>query len=298
MRIRVRDVELEARSSGGDGGLPFFWGHGLMGSMAQEDAAEMLPWAALDDEVRLIRWDARCHGASQFSRAPEDSRWGELAADLWALADALAVNRAALGGVSMGAATALHAAVAAPERTHALVLMAPPTAWASRPRQARIYRASARLVDWLGLTPFTRLGELASLAVPNKGLAAIQRSVMRELRGADPVAVETALRAAALSDLPDPQRLAELAVPALILAWSHDPSHPVSTAEELARRLPQAELSIATDFDEIEGWGERLRGFLAGVAESTSAGRRPAGGRGATPPSSPRLVLDEAPTDS
>jgi 3-oxoadipate enol-lactonase len=266
--MRVRGVELQVRSSGGDDGLPFFWGHGLMGSIAQEDAAAMLPWAALGDEVRLIRFDARGHGASEASPSPEAYRWSELAADLWALADALAVKRAVLGGVSMGTATALHAAVAAPERTRALVLMAPPTAWDSRPRQARIYRGSAKLVDWLGLAAFTRLGELASLAVSNKGLAAIQRSVMRELRGADPRAVTAALRGAALSDLPDPQRLAELAVPALILAWSDDPSHPVSTAEELARRLPNAELAVASDFDAIEGWGERLRGFLAGVAAS------------------------------
>jgi hypothetical protein len=37
--VRVRGVDLALRESGE--GRPFFWGHGLLGSMAQEDAAEL-----------------------------------------------------------------------------------------------------------------------------------------------------------------------------------------------------------------------------------------------------------------
>ena len=52
--------------------------------------------------------------------------------------------RYVLGGVSMGAATALAAAVQQPGRVAGLILALPPTAWDSRPRQA-----SPRHFRWL-----------------------------------------------------------------------------------------------------------------------------------------------------
>jgi pimeloyl-ACP methyl ester carboxylesterase len=262
--MRVRGVDLTVRDSGR--GLPLLWGHGLMGSIAQEDEAGMLPWQGLDapdSGVRLLRWDARGHGVSEATLDPDQYRWSALGADALALAEAMGCERAVFGGVSMGAATALHAAVEAPDRVAGLVLMAPPTAWDSRPRQARIYHGSARLVDWIGLRPFSCLGALFARAVPNKGLAAIQRSVMRGLRRADPRAVTAALRGAAASDLPDPERLRELReVPCLILAWTHDPSHPLSTAEQIAELLPDASLHVASNMEEIREWKTTLRGFL------------------------------------
>lgn len=261
--MQVRGVELAVASGAAAAGLPLFWGHGLLCSMAQEDSAGILPWAALGAETRLIRWDARGHGNSGAPPRDEDYRWEELARDLWALADALPVERAVLGGVSMGAATALHAAVLAPERTQGLVLMAPPTAWATRPRQAILYRRMASLVDRVGLAPFRWLGWLGSLVVPNPGLRVFQRTVAEGFRHARPPAVSTALRGAALSDLPDPERIAELTAPVLILAWTGDASHPVSTATELAERLPKAELHVASRSDPMESWGKRLSDFVA-----------------------------------
>jgi pimeloyl-ACP methyl ester carboxylesterase len=261
--MRARGLELEARVDGPVEGRPFFWGHGLMCSIAQEDDAGMLPWRRLGEDTRLIRWDARGHGSSEATLPPEHYRWTELAKDLWALVDAFETKRCVLGGVSMGAATALHAAVAQPDRVIAMVLMAPPTAWESRPRQAGLYRRMAKLIEWLGLGPFRWLGRLAALPVQNKGLAAIQSSVVRGLRHADPRAVQAALRGAALSDLPDRERLRGLDIPTLILAWTQDPSHPLATAETLAKTLPRAELHVASSFEDIEAWPDRLRAFLS-----------------------------------
>jgi 3-oxoadipate enol-lactonase len=263
--MRARGLELGVKIDGPAEGLPLFWGHGLMGSMAQEDDAGMLAWRRLADDTRLIRWDARGHGSSEATLPPEDYRWDELATDLWALVDAFDVKRVVLGGVSMGAATTLHAAVAQPGRVIAMVLMAPPTAWESRPRQARVYRVMAKMFDWLGLGPFHWFGKLAALPVPNKGLAAMQRSVAQGLRHADPRAVTAALRGAALSDLPKLDHLRSLEIPTLILAWTKDPSHPLATAEALAETLPRAELVVAHSFEDIETWPDLLRDFLSGL---------------------------------
>jgi pimeloyl-ACP methyl ester carboxylesterase len=261
----VRGVELNVEMKGDEANEAFLWGHGLMGSMAQEDAAGMLPWAGLEDAYRVVRWDARGHGRSDSTSDPEDYRWQELAVDLWDLADSLAVERAVIGGVSMGAATALHAAVAAPERVRGVVLMAPPTAWDSRARQARFYRGLAKLVGAIGLGPIARLGDLAARAVSNEGLAAIQRSVTQNMRRADARSVQLTLRGAALSDLPELDRIAELQAPTLILAWKQDPSHPLSTSRDLVERMSNAELHVAESFDDIRNWSSRVRAFLASL---------------------------------
>lgn len=261
----VRGVELNVDRRGSEASDAFLWGHGLMGSMAQEVAAGMLPWEGLEAAYRVVRWDARGHGRSDSTPEPEDYRWEELAADLWALADGLGVERAVIGGVSMGAATALHAAVAAPARVRGLVLMAPPTAWSSRARQARFYRGFAQLIGVVGLGPISWFGDLAARAVSNDGLAALQRSVTQNLRRADVHSVQLVLRGAALSDLPEAARIAAIAAPTLILAWNQDPSHPLSTAKTLAQRMPNATLHVAESLDDIRSWSARVRAFLASL---------------------------------
>jgi 3-oxoadipate enol-lactonase len=260
--MRVRGIELETRVSGSQRAPALFWGHALMGNMEQEDEAGIMPWLGLDDRAaRLIRWDARGHGASEATLDEEGYRWSELARDLWAIADTLDLDQAIIGGVSMGAGTALHAALMAQERTRGLVLMAPPTGWDSRARQASLYRTSAWLVDRIGLTPFRWMGELAAMAQRNTGVSKLQSSVMRGLRSADPRSVCAALRGAALSDLPDLDALQKLDVPILILAWPHDPSHPLSTARALGE-LPNASLEIARSVQDVREWPLRLRAFV------------------------------------
>ena len=52
-------------------------------------------------------------------------------------------------------------------------------------------------------------------------------------------------------------------MPALILAWTGDPTHPVSTAEELAELLPSATLQLATTSEDLATWTDHLVDFLA-----------------------------------
>lgn len=258
--MRVRDVDLAVRERGK--GRPFVWAHGLLGCMCQDDDARLLEWSVLDSGRRLVRYDARGHGRSEATLDPEDYRWSELACDLLALLDGLGESSAVLGGVSMGCATSLHAAVRAPERVAGLVLMAPPTAWETRPRQALAYLGMAVLVRAIGIGLFRRLASLPRAKPANAALAGLQRSVVEHLRCADRRAVVAALRGAARSDLPPVDALAALDAPALILAWADDPTHPVSSAERLAQILPEAELQVASSLEDMRGWTKRVAGFL------------------------------------
>lgn len=268
----VRGVDLAVREFGE--GPAFIWSHALLGSMEQEDAGGILAWPKLAQTVRLVRYDARGHGRSEATLDPDDYRWSEMARDLWSLADVLGAERALLGGVSMGCATSLHAAVAAPERVLGLVLVGAPTSWSTRPRQARLYRVSAKMIEKLGLAPFRWMGALATFRT-GSALAEMQRSVMQGLAHADSRTVVSALRGAAASDLPEPARLAMLKVPVLILAWRGDPSHPVSSAERLAELLPDAELCIAGSSDEIRAWPQRVDRYLAERVSSRDASTPP-----------------------
>ena len=264
-RVMVRGCELATRESGT--GVPFLWGHGLLGNMAQEDALGLFCWR--DAGARVVRFDARGHGESAPSYDPAELRWPALARDMLALADTLGPGPVFLGGVSMGCATALHAAVAAPERVAGLVLVAPPTAWATRPRQARFYRFGSSLVGWFGLAPF-RL--LASVPVPGRAspVAKLQSAMVDQLASADARAVAATLRGAAESDLPEPASLRAVNAPVLILAWRNDPVHPISTATRLAELLPQADLRVAETLEEIRVWPELVARFVRDYAGEAS----------------------------
>lgn len=76
------------------------------------------------------------------------------------------------------------------------------------------------------------------------------------------------LRGAAASDLPDPDAVAAITVPTLILAWTGDDTHPVSTAERLAALLPHAELHVADDLRSILTWSRRVVDFVAALPPS------------------------------
>lgn len=271
--MHVRGVDLAVRESGH--GWPLFWGHGLVGSMVQDDDAGLFDWESLAQSLRLVRFDARGHGGSETTLDPEDYRWPELARDLWGLADAFEAPTAALGGLSMGCAAALHAAAARPDRVMALVLVAPPTAWETRSRQARIYRILAGVIERFGLGPFRCLASLSRFAPGPPYLSRLQRSVVDHLRRADPRSVVAAFRGAAASDLPTPDALRSVRAPALVLAWRGDSAHPVSTAERLSEILPNAELRVAGTLEEVHDWSSAIRMFLADLKPPPSVSARP-----------------------
>ncbi len=266
-RVRVRGVDLVVRSRGE--GTAFIWGHGLMTSVAQEIEVGVFDWSRdenSDDarklDIRWIRYDARGHGESEATYDAEDYRWPSLALDVLELSSALGHQQAYFGGVSMGCATSLHAALVAPQRVKGLVLVAPPTAWETRPRQAFAYRIGAGIVGWLGLAPFRLLSSIPVLGRDDSILARMQRALVNHLAEADARALTSALEGAARSDLPDVGELAKIDVPTLILAWPRDPVHPISSARKVAEAMPNAELHIASSLDEIRAWPRLVRTFL------------------------------------
>jgi pimeloyl-ACP methyl ester carboxylesterase len=255
-RVSVRGAELAIQRRGS--GRAFFWGHGLTSSSAQEDQTGLRLWDRLRDGWEVIRVDARGHGASSVGTDPQAYRWSELAADVLALADALGHARFAIGGASMGAAIALHAAAAAPERVAALVLMCPPTAWATRPAQAIRYRASADLAEREGLAALAAI-EASQPPIPIfRGLFDPAEMARARYVDREASAIAAILRGAAASDFPPAEAVARLRQPTLLLAWEGDDGHPLSTAERLAELIPGAKLSVAKRLADLADWPKQV----------------------------------------
>lgn len=235
------------------------YGHGLFASRAVEDRVGVLDWSPIVGAgLRLVRYDARGHGQSPGTADPAEYTFRQHGANLVTLLDRLGVDHPAHGlGASMGSAALLWAAVAAPSRFDRLVVVIPPRAWAERAGSAVLYQNWADQIDREGIA--TWLATLSSVPPP---------PILAEIAGYPPVpdipdkVLSAVLRGVGASDLPEPAALAALAQPTLILAWDTDPTHPVSTAEELAAILPNAHLEIARTLPEVRAWGRRAARFL------------------------------------
>jgi 3-oxoadipate enol-lactonase len=235
-----------------EGGQAVVQLHGLTASRERDRGLELDLGRGLSG-TRLLRYDARGHGRSSGRKVPEDYRWQNLADDLLRLLDHWFPDERVHGvGPSMGTATLLHAATIDPDRFTGLTLMAPPTAWDTRPAQAEGYRAAADLIDSAGMEAYFASTRGAAPSPEAEGVPDPGPDVADAL-------LPSVLRGAALSDLPDPETIARIEVPTSILAWTDDPGHPLSTAEALAGMLPRATLSVAQAPGDIETWPDVLR---------------------------------------
>jgi 3-oxoadipate enol-lactonase len=263
--LKVNGVDLNVKVQGDK--TPLIWAHGLMSSMALEDATGWFEWERILGTARLIRYDARGHGLSEGSYSPEDYRWFNLAKDMIAIADNLDLETFVAGGQSMGCATSLYAALAGPRRVSALLLVNPPTAWETRPAQAAIYDQLAGLVEEQGVAVLVDLMKQQPL-LPGWLLQAqpeLEEGHLEVVRAFHGKVLLLVLRGAKLCDLPPRRELRRLKMPALILAWVDDATHPLAVAEELDALLPASRLEIARNREDLRTWPQLIHGFVASL---------------------------------
>lgn len=221
--------------------------------------------------ARVLRYDARGHGASAGTLVPDDYRWHRLAEDLLTLLDHVFPGEQVHGcGPSMGTGTLLHAAVRAPRRFASLSLVVPPTAWETRRARSAVYVDQAGLVERDGIEAFITAAEAEAERPPP---ATAQVPSTRPAVAAD--LLPTVLRGAALADLPPREQLAGIDVPCLVLAWTDDPTHPLSTAHALCSLLAGASLAVAHTPTDLAAWPARVARHVAGWHETAVLQPRP-----------------------
>lgn len=261
--MQVRGFDLDYDVTGTGNALPLVWGHGLTSSRGISAAYPLVDLAPIRPLRNVVCYDARGHGLSSRLDDPAKGSWAELSLDQQALIDELGFDQVVLGGVSMGAGTALFSALALGDRVDRMVLVIPPTGWEERVAQIDMYEQAAQIVEARG--PKALLAASATVPPPDPfaGTAAWIDRRVGNLGAADPDRLAACFRGAAFADLPPVDALTTIASPALVLAWTGDAAHPVSTAERLGATLQNVTVSIASTYDEFETWSHRVHDFLA-----------------------------------
>lgn len=259
--VHVRGARLAYEVSGE--GSDLIWGHGLSMTRASDAVLGLLDWSQI--HVSVVRYDARGHGESESTPDTKAYSWLELARDQLALADALGIGSYVAAGASMGCGTALHAAVLSPQRLRALVLALPPTGWEARAAQAALWERTATMIEEQGVEALVNSRAELEPPDPYKGDTQRREQQAAATRAWDPDRLALVMRGATEANLPDRADLAQIGVPTLILAWTGDPVHPLSTAEELATLIPDTELHVASTASALAEWTALTSAFLRRV---------------------------------
>ncbi len=237
-RVKSGDIELAVETFGK--GLPLIYAHGLLCNR-DYSRNRLMPLA---DKYKIIIYDARGHGDSTPITDPALYSADKMAGDTGVILDALNIEKAIVGGESMGAATALLFALKWPKRVLTLLLTAP--AICDKPVNEAVAEEFVMLAN----------------VIANKGMGAAIEEVRRQwaARGASSEATEsfiTLLRShnpdsivvacntiINWANLYDPSLLKKLDFPVHILAWEGDPAHPMELANRLKASFNQASLKI------------------------------------------------------
>jgi pimeloyl-ACP methyl ester carboxylesterase len=212
--------------------------------------------ATFADPCRLVLWDMRGHGESGDPRDPALYSQALTVGDMEAVLDACAIERAVIGGLSLGGVISLAFHIAHPERVSALMLF--DTGPGFRNPEARRQwneraAARARELETKGLAVSgggaeTRLGRHRSA----QGLAGAARGMLAQFD----------------SSLID--SLPSIAVPTLVLVGAED-HHFLGAADYMAGKIPGARKIVipgaghAANLDQPAAFNRAVADFLSGL---------------------------------
>lgn len=223
----------------------------------------------------VVTVDLLGHGRSDRPEDPLIYSMTAFAEQVVGLLDHLGVERAVIGGTSLGANVALEVAVEAPQRVQGLVLEMP-------------VLDNALEAGLLAFAPLLFVARFAPLAV--RGLRSVTKAVPRGLVpfwvgvGLDTCNQRPASLAAAVHGIffgriaPSTAQRRAIDAPALVVGHPHDPIHPAADAAMLAEELPDSEFVAARSILEWRARPERItertERFLERVFDQGSVPRR------------------------
>jgi pimeloyl-ACP methyl ester carboxylesterase len=247
---------------------------------------EPLAIALADRGHRVLCLDLLGHGDSD--RPPE--MWGysmpNFGRQAVALLDHAGVDRAVVGGTSLGANAALEAAAASPDRIRGLLIEMP-------------VLDNALLACALGFTPLlvglTFGAPIARLL--GRGARVVPRrlwhlgDMLLDWVSQDPKPSASVLQGLFFGRIAPPrEERGQIQHPTLVIGHYRDPIHPFSDSDMLVRELPNARLVQASSILELRLTPERLTSEIVTFVEEcfrpvrqreVSRRRAPAGRRGA-----------------
>ncbi len=220
----VNGQRIRFEDTGGDG-PPVILAHGFL--MDREMFAPQVE--ALGDEFRVITWDERGFGETEFDGKP--FTYWDSARDCLALLDHLGIEQAVVGGMSQGGFLSLRATLLAPERVRALVLI-DTQAGVEDPERLPAYRQMQE--TWLQVGPVDELAEtIADLIIGEPELNAIW---IEKWRGLPREAMNEPCNCLfERDDITD--RLEQISQPAIVFHGTADKSIEMDLAQKLCAGL-------------------------------------------------------------
>ena len=228
--------------------------------------------AAKGNRVMLL--DLPGHGLSDKPRRASFHRMDTYAHHVVALLDHLGIDKAVIGGVSLGASVALMAAAQSPQRVQGLIIEMPVLEWA-------VPSAALTFVPMLLAVHFARPMVRAFAGVmrrlPRTGIGALD-SVMNTLSN-DPVEIAAVLHGVLAGPItPTVDERAAMTMPTLVIGHGSDRIHPFHDAERLALRMPNARLVRANSLFELRVRPERLTNEIAELLDTAWQASEPVHG--------------------
>ncbi len=252
---------------GGSDLLPFVFQHGMGG-----DTDQPLGYVGDRPPVPVVCLSARGHAPSDDLTDPAAATFDRFADDVIALADELGLDRFVIGGISLGAGTALNLATRHPDRVAALVLCRP--AWLDHPQAEPNQAAYREIADLLDGAADDDAATLDTLAASYR-----EAGTYRQVQAGAPAAAASLLgqitrpRARqntlllrsfpAISPTADAATWARISVPTLVIGHRDDPFHPYEIAENYATAIPTADLVTVPSKDaDPAGFSQQTRTAL------------------------------------
>ena len=250
-------------------GPPVMWQHGLGATRAQPD--EVFPDAPARRRITL---ECRGHGDSALGD-PAKLSIARFASDALELLDHLGVDRATVGGISLGGAIAMRLGALYPERVTGMILARPAWVDAPFPPPQRLNALAGALLRDHGVAEgkkrMAASPEFAALQAASPDNAASLLGYFDRPRPETTVALLTHIP----QDGPGVTRaaLAAIRLPTLVIANGEDVVHPIAYAEALAALIPSARLAIVTSKTvDRTAYVREFRGAVAGFLARDGTG--------------------------
>jgi len=240
-------------------GQPFIWLHGMLNSVESDSVYSLIDFESLQDQISVVRYNY-CDKS-----ADGDYSWPALTNELIGVLDAQKYDKVLMGGLSMGAGTAIHAAVQFPERVKALILVTPPPAWEIREKVKAVYRkviskTNSKTVPEI-LKRLIQLNQDPPEYFEQNHPGTKQR-LMEHRLGFEPQYYTQIYLGGANSDFPSREQISQINVPTLIIAHPDDPNHPLEIAQELNELINGSELVVISDYEDYQNLQMKVRHFL------------------------------------
>ncbi len=240
-------------------GQPFIWLHGMLNSVESDSLYSLIDFESLQNQVSVVRYDY-CDQSID-----GDYSWLALTNELISVLDSNNYDKVMIGGLSMGAGTAIHAAVRFPERIRALILVTPPPAWETREKVKAVYRKVISKTNSQTVPEILKRIIQLSQDPPQyfeKEHPGTREKLLLNRLSFEPQYYTQIYLGGANSDFPSREQISEINVPTLIIAHPDDTNHPLETAKELNNLIKGSELVVISDYEDYQNLQIKIRHFI------------------------------------